>query len=69
MVQMRNAHKILVRKPEGKKLLGRSKCRWEDNIRMVLREIGCEDVDWIHLSQDRVKWLAVVDTVMNLRIA
>jgi len=69
MVQMRNAHKILVRKPEGKKLLGRSKCRWEDNIRMVLREIGCEDVDWIHLSQDRVKWQAVVDTVMNLRIA
>jgi hypothetical protein len=51
--EMRNANKILVGKPEGKRPLGRHRCRREDNIRMDLREIGWEGVDWIHLGQDR----------------
>jgi hypothetical protein len=53
MGKMRNAYKILVRKPDGKRPLGRSRHRWEDNIRVDLREIGWKDVDWIHLAQDR----------------
>jgi hypothetical protein len=48
--------------------LGRHRRRWEDNIRMDLREIGWEDVNWIHLAQDRDQWRAVVNTVMNLRV-
>jgi len=52
MGEMRNAYKILVGKPEGKRPLGRHRHRWEDNIRMGLREIGSEGVDWIHLAQD-----------------
>jgi hypothetical protein len=51
--EMRNAYKILVRRPEGKRSLGRHRHRWEDNIRMDLREIGWEGMDWIHLAQDR----------------
>jgi len=57
----------LVRKPEGKRPLGRPRRRWEDNIKMDLREIGWEDVDWIHLAQDRDQWRALVNTKMNLR--
>jgi hypothetical protein len=53
MENMKNANRILVGKPEGKRLLGRPRHRWEDNITMDLREIGLEVVDWIHLSQDR----------------
>jgi hypothetical protein len=56
----------LVVKPEGKRPLRRPKHRWEENIRMDLREVGWEIVDWIHLAQDRDQWLAVVNTVMNL---
>jgi len=52
MGDMRNAYGILVGKPEGKRPLGRPMRRWEDNIRMNVREIGCEAVDWIHLAQD-----------------
>jgi hypothetical protein len=48
--------------------LGRPRRRWEDNIKMDLREIGFGDVDWIHLAQDRDRWLALVNTVMNLRV-
>jgi hypothetical protein len=62
MEEIRNAYKILVEKPEGK-----TRRRWEDNIRMDLSEIKRGVVDWIHLDQDRDQWLAVVDTVMNLR--
>jgi hypothetical protein len=51
--EKRNAYKILVRKPEGKRTLGRPRCRWEDNIRMDLREIGWSDMEWIDLAQDR----------------
>jgi hypothetical protein len=58
----------LVGKPEGRRPLGRPRCRWEDEIRMDLREIGLGDVDWIRLAQDRDRWRAVVSTVMNLRV-
>jgi hypothetical protein len=63
---MRNAYDILVREREGKKLFGRHRCRWEDNIRIDLREIGWENVDWIRLAQDRDQWRPHVNAVMNL---
>jgi hypothetical protein len=66
MGEMRYVHKILVRKPEGKRTVGNPECRWEDNIRMNLRERLWEGVDWIHLDQDRDQWLAIVNRVMNL---
>jgi hypothetical protein len=50
---------------EGKRLLGRSRCRWENNVKMVLREMGWCDIDWIHLAQDRDQWRALVNMVMN----
>jgi hypothetical protein len=53
MGEMRNSYKILVEKPKGKRLHRRPRCRWVDNIRMVLREIGLKGVDWMHLAQDR----------------
>jgi hypothetical protein len=59
----------LVGKPEGKRPLGRRRRRWEYNIIMDLRKIAWEDVDWIHLAQDRDQWWAVVNTVTNIRIA
>jgi hypothetical protein len=61
------AYNILVGRPEGRPL-GRPRCRWEDNIRMDLREIGFRDVDWIHWAQDRDRWPDLVNTVMNLRV-
>jgi hypothetical protein len=57
-----------MRKPEGKRLLGRPRRGWEDNIGFGIREIGWDGVDWIHLDQDRDQWRIVVNTVMNLRI-
>jgi hypothetical protein len=68
MAEMRNAYNILVGKPEGKRPLGRPRRRSEDNIRMDLREIWWKFVDCLHLAQDREKWQAVVNTVMNLRV-
>jgi hypothetical protein len=68
MGEMRSVYKILVTKPEGKRPLGRRRRIWEGNIRMDLREIGWEDVDGIHLAQDRDQWRAVVKTVMNLGV-
>jgi hypothetical protein len=64
--EMRNACKIFVGTPEGKRLLGRPRCRWENNIEMDLREMVLEVVDWIHLAQDRERWWTLVNTVMNL---
>jgi hypothetical protein len=66
MAEMRNAYKIFVAKPEGKRPLLRPRHRGEDNMRVDLSEIGCGDVDWIHLVQDRDQWRAHVNTVMNL---
>jgi hypothetical protein len=65
---MRNAYKILVGKPEGNRQLGRLRSRWEDNIKMNLRETGLKDVDWIHLVQEMNRWRALVNTVINLRV-
>jgi hypothetical protein len=62
----RDAHNILVGKAEGKRPPGRPRHRSEDNIRMDLREIGSEGVDWMHLAQDRDQWWALVNMVMNL---
>jgi hypothetical protein len=55
-------------KPEGKRPLGRPRRRWEDNVRMDLKEVGCECEDWIGLAQDRDKWRALVSAVRNLRV-
>jgi hypothetical protein len=54
-----------VGKPEGRKPLGRSRHRWEDNIKLDLREVGWGDIDWINLAQDRDRWRALVNAVMN----
>jgi hypothetical protein len=62
----RKVYKVLVGKPEVKRPLGRPRRRWEDGVRMDLREIGLVGVDWIRLSQDRDRWRAVVSAVMNL---
>jgi hypothetical protein len=59
---------ILVGKPEGKKPLGRPRRRWVDNIKMDLREVGWDGMDWIDLAQYRDQWRALVNTVMNLRV-
>jgi hypothetical protein len=68
MGEERKLYKVLVGKPEGKRPLGRPRRRWEDGIRMDLRETGLGGVDWIGLSQDRDRWRAVVNAVMNLRV-
>jgi hypothetical protein len=66
--EKRNAYKILVGKPEGKSPLGRPRHRWEDNIRLDLREVGWGGVDWIDLAQVRNQWRAHVNMVMNLQV-
>jgi hypothetical protein len=66
--EIRGVYRVLVRKPEGKRPLGRPKCRWEDNIKMDIQEVGCGGMDWIELAQDKDRWRALVNTVMNLRV-
>jgi hypothetical protein len=68
MGEVRGAYNILVGRPEGRRPLGRPRRRWEDNIKMDFRELGFGDVDWINLAQNRDRWWAVVNTVMNLRV-
>jgi hypothetical protein len=68
MGEKRNAYRLLVRKPEGKRPLGRPRRRWAGNIKIHLLEIGWGGVDWIGLAQDRDKWRALVNAVMNLRV-
>ena len=68
MGELRRVYRVLVMKPEGKRPLGRPRCIWEDNIKMDLQEVGCGDVDWIELAQDRDRWRALVSAVMNLRV-
>jgi hypothetical protein len=68
MGEERKLYKVLVGKPEGKRPPRRPRRRWEDGIKMYLREIGLGGVDWIRLAQDRGRWRAVVSAVMNLRV-
>jgi hypothetical protein len=64
----RNAYRLLVGKPEGKRPLGSPRRMWVDNIRMALGEVRWGDVDWIGLAQDRNRWRALVNSVLNLRV-
>jgi hypothetical protein len=64
----RNVYRVLMGNPGGKRALGRPRRRWEDGIRMDLREIGWGSVDWIKLAQDRDRWRVFANTVMNLRV-
>ena len=68
MVEGRGVHKGLVGKPDGKRPLGRPRRRWEDNIKMDLEEVGRGCGDWVELAKDWDRWLALVCTVMNLRV-
>jgi len=64
----RGVYRGLVRKPEGKRPLGRFRCRWENYITMDIREMGCGGMDWIDLAQDRDRWRALVNAVMNHQV-
>ena len=64
----KSVYRVFVGKPEGKKPLGRPRRRWEDNIKVGLQEVGYGVMDWIHVSQDRDMWRALVNSVMKLRI-
>jgi hypothetical protein len=66
MGEGRDVYRVLVGKPEGRRPLGRPRRRWEVNIRIDLREVGCGRVDWMELAQDRDRWRALVSAVMNL---
>jgi hypothetical protein len=68
MAEKRNVYRILVGKPEGKRPLRRPRLRWVDNIRIDLREIGWDGMDWIDLDQDMDQWRALVNTILNLRV-
>jgi hypothetical protein len=68
MGEKKNVYKVLMGKPEEKRPLARARRRWEDGIRMHLRETGWESVDWIQLAQYRERWRTLVNTVMNLRV-
>jgi hypothetical protein len=68
MGEKRNVYRLLVRKPEGKRPLGRPRRRWIDNIKKDLLEIGVNVVDWIGLAQVRYRWRALVNSVMNLQV-
>ena len=65
MGERRGVYRVLVVKPEGKKPLGRPMRRWEDNIKMDFQEVGCGDMDLIELAQDRDRWRALINTVIN----
>jgi len=69
LVERRGVYRVLVGKPEGKRLLGTRRHRWEDNIKMDLQEVGCGSMDSIKLAQDRDGWWALVNAVMNLRVS
>jgi len=68
MGEERGVYRVLVRKPEGRRILRRPRSRWVDNIRTDLQEVGCGYVDWIGLTQDRDSWRTLVSAVMNLRV-
>jgi hypothetical protein len=64
----RGVYRISVRRLEGKRPLGRPRCRWKYNIKIDLREIGIDGANWIHLAQERIQWRPFVNTMMNLRV-
>ena len=68
MSERRSVCRVLVGKPEGKRPLRRSGCRWEDNIKMDKQEVGWGEVDWLELAQDRDRWRQLVNLVMNLPV-
>jgi hypothetical protein len=68
MGEDRNVYRVLIGKLEGKRPLGRPRRRWEDGIKLDLEEIGWGSVEWVYLAQDRERWRAVVNAVMNLRV-
>jgi hypothetical protein len=68
MGERKGTYRALVGKPEGGRPLGRPRRRWEDNIKMDLREVGCGVMGWINLAQDRDRWGGLVNAVMNLRV-
>ena len=68
MGERRGVYRVLVGKPEGKRPLGRPRPGWDDNINIDLQEVGCGCMDWIELAQDRDRWRALVNAVMNFRV-
>jgi hypothetical protein len=68
MGEKKNTYRLLVGKLEGERPVGRPRCRWVDNIRMDLGEVGWGDLDWIGLAQDRNRWRALMNLVLNLRV-
>jgi hypothetical protein len=66
--EKRGVYRVLMRKTEGKRPLGGTRCRWEDNVKMDLQEVRCGVMDWVELAQDRNRWRAVVNALMNLRV-
>jgi len=68
MGEGRGMYRVLVGNPEGKRPQGRPRHSWEDNIKMDVQKVGCQDMDWIELAQDRDNWQALVNVVMNLRV-
>jgi hypothetical protein len=65
---VRGVYRVLVGRPEGKRPLGRPRRGWEDNIKLNVREIGIDEVNWTQLARDTVQWRPFVNTVMNLRV-
>jgi hypothetical protein len=68
MGERRGVYSVLVEKSEGNRPLGRPRCRWEDNIKMDVQEVGCGGMNWIELAQDRDRWRALENAVMNFRV-
>jgi hypothetical protein len=68
MRERRGIYRVLMGKPEGKRPLGRPRRRWDNNITMDFSEVWCKGMDWIELAQDRDRWHAFVNAVMNLRV-
>jgi hypothetical protein len=66
--ECRGVYRVLVGKPEGKRPMGRHRIRLEDNIMMYLQEVGCGDMDWIDLAEDRDRWQALVNAIMNYEL-